>query len=160
MRIISCRCRDNSKLEAAASLVLGALRGGSSILLSAGGLTEVVSVHGEGRRRLLSTLAAIWWEAPDRLPPVPADRQTAGRNTCVLLFSSPGSHGLDPLLRAMRGRGWRITVVLSDITAPAAPAAPFAALSRAQAESFRALLDAGVVRAKSCLGEAGDVRVV
>jgi len=78
----------------------------------------------------------------------------------VLLFSSPGSHGLDPLLRAMRGRGWRITVVLSDITAPAATAAHFAALSRAQAESFSALLHAEVVRAKNSLGEDGDVRVV
>jgi len=92
-------------VERAGSLLLSLLHGGIDLWLWTPGLATPKSLDPRKPETLFESLARIWWQPEFHAPALPNRR-----NLHALVFSCPGSHGLEPLLHHVKRAGLKTSL--------------------------------------------------
>ena len=93
-------------VELACSVILLFLMQQSSVMFSTQGMQRPVSLGKEKRDELLSLMTPIWWTNNGDKPAIPESK-----DLYVILFSTPGSPSLGPLIQTLKKHGWQITLI-------------------------------------------------
>jgi uncharacterized protein (DUF58 family) len=96
-------------VEAAASLMAALAARKIEVMLSVPGARECRSYGEESLPRMLAALAGIWWTDAPWAPELPSRR-----GLYVAVFSTPGSPGLDRIMRMARDQGWGASLFLKS----------------------------------------------
>ena len=97
-------------VESCASTVAAVLDGGTEALFMWPGRRAAKAFTQESLTDLLGVLAGVAWEEPGWRPELPF---RAGLH--AVLFSTPGSPALPGLVTELRGRGWKVSLLLKDM---------------------------------------------
>jgi uncharacterized protein (DUF58 family) len=92
-------------VERAGSLLLSLLHGGIDLWLWTPELAAPKSLDPRKPEILFDSLVRIWWQPGFQVPSLPARR-----NLHALVFSCPGSFGLEPLLQHLRRAGLKTSL--------------------------------------------------
>jgi uncharacterized protein (DUF58 family) len=103
-------------VEAASSLMAALAARRVEVMLSTPGVGECRSYGEESLTRMLAALAGIWWTDAPWSPELPSRR-----GLHVAVFSSPGSPGLERIMRLAREQGWGTSLFLKAAD-PGSPA--------------------------------------
>ncbi len=104
-------------VDSCASALDALLGDQTAVLLCRPGAADCRQYPQEKRAELLAALADQWWAAEPWQPPLPAHARLH-----AVVFSTPGSPGLAPILGQIRDRGWTTSLFLKE--PPAAGKAP------------------------------------
>jgi len=96
-------------VDACASAMEALAAEGMSVLLCRPGSRECRAYSSEARTDLLTALADVWWADSGWRPALPSIH----RIHCVV-FSTPGSPGLGPIMSQLRDRGWGASLFLKE----------------------------------------------
>ena len=94
-------------VEACASVMIALMARRVDVLLSMPGMRECHAFAEESRGALLTLLAGAWWTDAPWAAELPGHRSLH-----VVVFSSPGSPGLEPVMSAVRARGWSASLFI------------------------------------------------
>jgi uncharacterized protein (DUF58 family) len=92
-------------VKQAGSLLLSLLNRGVDAWLLVPGYKKAKSLNIEKQEQLLQSLARIWWQTTYRTTPLPPYK-----NLHTLVFSSPGSLGLEPLVKQLKKSGLTLSL--------------------------------------------------
>ncbi len=99
-------------VRSCASVMTHLVRRGLEVTLSRPGERECRPFGSGSEAGLLAALAAAWWTDETWAPELPT------RMLQAVVFSSPGSPGLPPIMSAVKARGWQTSVYLQDLALP------------------------------------------
>jgi uncharacterized protein (DUF58 family) len=99
-------------VETVASLMTLLAARGVTVLLSLPGMTTCRSFEPESLPLLLAILSDAWWTDAPWTPALPASP------VHVLVFSTPGSHGVPAIMTAVNARGWGTSLLIKGASAP------------------------------------------
>jgi hypothetical protein len=99
----------DSLVEACAAFTNLLLLRGVQLAFTRCGGAKLMTFGLENRHELLADLAEVWWSSAEKLP-LPARKSLQ-----VLMFSSPGSSGLESIVKTLRSRGWAISLFLKRL---------------------------------------------
>lgn len=105
----------DSIVEACTALMQVLLLRGINIIFAAPGMSNPSVVSMEKYHELLSLLSGIWWNTKQKSLQYPVNR-----NIQAIIFSSPGSPGLQSIVESVKSRGWNLSLIFKTFNPPPA----------------------------------------